>query len=236
MADVFHIHKNEFRQKLSSIILKDRKKRRLRGLFLVAIVISAVLLFEASYFLDHIRSNSEKHLAISTKAPDNRRLQLFDEMPKIDRDFLIADMMILFPEIFSTQYGTKYERARDWLLKEKGIQHYDLRSPFSSGGRRQVIADDRDFGVMPRVFVNLQRFSGKVFTRIAGMDSTLLEKHWNTKPVPNDYVSRARMWSALVDKNSENTLAGYPFKASDLINSLLVEYQTTATPSKRAGR
>lgn len=96
-------------------------------------------------------------------------------LSKVDKDRLIAEICIIFPEIISTN-GDKYDGPSLFLSTKKGIVHHSLRDLFSAGGRLEFNNTD-----IPKYFKHIidQRSLKQIFELIESIPSEYLEEYWD---------------------------------------------------------
>lgn len=87
----------------------------------------------------------------SEEATSAMTVRIWNEVPLAERDHLIAQMFILFPEVIAG----KYERASLWLCTAKSILNPNVRDTFSAGGKVYFVDKKKvakSIGGYPKVF------------------------------------------------------------------------------------
>ena len=153
----------------------------------------------------------------------------FDDLPVSKKSIYKAQMLVLFPELFSKKYGSKYDRAKHWLRYEKHLYHHHLKSLFTSIGRERVIIGDYDYGVLPGIFATLDKYHLEVFTYIRDVEDFTLKHYWAVNEIPNDIEGRLAMWGELVDKQAEKILEPYSITVSELVEAYIQEHYMRGT-------
>jgi len=141
-----------------------------------------------------------------------------------DKELLIAQSFILFPEIFSTNKKIRYRRMSVWLFA-KGILCRNTRDFLSASGTQKIDLIGQE--ELPRVFSRLYERRTDIRREIVYLPSIVLEHSWNDETIrkgPPVSVSknsedRLNMWIDILSKQYggahkriENT--SYPFKAT----------------------
>lgn len=90
-------------------------------------------------------------------------IQFWNELKKEDKDFLLANLLIVSPSIIEGNYN----RAAKWLLQTHGIINPSFRDTFSAGGQDYVLGIK-----VPRIIVNIED------------SKNILIEIFNSRPLP----------------------------------------------------
>lgn len=131
-------------------------------------------------------------LAESTPAA----IQMFGNLPVVQKGQLMGHAFVYFPEIFSNS-GVKFYRYMSWLASENSIVDPALRDRFTAGGRADVSLEHVIYEKLPRIFTNLHNYRKYVIDEIRNADSDKLNDAWNQIPAA-DLNDRIRQWAIVV--------------------------------------
>lgn len=131
-------------------------------------------------------------LAESTPAA----IQMFGNLPVVQKGQLMGHAFVYFPEIFSNS-GVKFYRYMSWLASENSIVDPALRDRFTAGGRADVSLEHVIYEKLPRIFTNLHNYRKYVIDEIRNADSDKLNDAWNQIP-DTDLNDRIRQWAIVV--------------------------------------
>ena len=92
--------------------------------------------------------------------PISMNICLWNSLPSNYRDELRAQLLILFPETVSSDYGN----AALWLASAKGIVNPSMRDLFTAGGRVRSIAGSSFQEGLPKIWLTLSRYYDIIIT------------------------------------------------------------------------
>lgn len=116
-----------------------------------------------------------------------------------NKEQLIAQSFILFPEIFSQNAQARYRRMSVWLFS-KNILCRNVRDFLSASGKQKVdVIGPKD---LPRVFSRLYEHRTRIRSEIAAFPQSVLEKSWYEETIwqgeitiiPDDVEERLNLW------------------------------------------
>lgn len=132
--------------------------------------------------------------AISPKITEFRKLG------SSQKQNLINESMILFPEIFSN-CATKYLGLSVYLLQEYQIVSSSLRDSFSAGGKMEIVVNDVTYKVS-RIYERLYKNAVQIKGILNEMDVHLLQEYWlghSTNIIVTDH-NKLDNWKKMLDK------------------------------------
>lgn len=90
--------------------------------------------------------------------PISMNICLWNTLPSNYRDELRAQLLILFPETVSSDYGN----AALWLASAKGIVNPSMRDIFTAGGRIYFVAGKNIKEGLPKIWFTLSKYYDKI--------------------------------------------------------------------------
>jgi len=118
-------------------------------------------------------------------------IRLFSNLKKIEKDNLIIDSIILFPEIFGNS-KTKYQRITIWLINRHSVVLQNLRDVFTAGGQQDIEIENKVFKLKSKIFVTLQKYKKGIFERMKTISKEDLKYCWENfddkKPVLDQWI------------------------------------------------
>lgn len=143
----------------------------------------------------------------------------------VNKERIVAQCFVLFPEIFSGNSQKKYKRMSVWLYAN-GILCRNTRDFISASGRKvlSVIGPEE----LPKVFFTLYKLRHTFFCQISSIDETILRYSWfgqrSRKAIPSDGKERIKTWIQLAAKEYggvAKTIDNTPYKFSSTIRKIL---------------
>jgi len=122
----------------------------------------------------------------------------WDKLEGERQDTIRSEALVLFPELFSSHYGSKYQRFTEWLRDEERIQHHNVKSLFTSTGRKKLQFENGRAVEMPSIFVTLNEHIEESMMFLRKADSALLSNHWEVT-VGDDFESRFDIWAKKIE-------------------------------------
>lgn len=117
-------------------------------------------------------------------APDQASTPLiikqYNALSPTTRDQFIAEVMVLFPEIFLSGDRKKYLNASAFLMKRYGAVHPSMRDPFTAGGKAHFNLEGGEYD-LPHIYKELCLKAPLIKEALASQDE-LLEKYWHFLP------------------------------------------------------
>lgn len=135
-----------------------------------------------------------------TQSDEQYKFKLLEDLSVEERERLISEGLVRFPEVFSGKNGNKYKSIAKWLLQEKGVTSTSLRDKFSASGQTSL-----QFGNMkelaPQVF-------SKIRTHKVGIREVLQKLSLETGRTPDEQLE---IWAEDIRKYSIKTIpANFP--------------------------
>jgi len=90
----------------------------------------------------------------STTQTTNIVIKTWNNLPIPQAQELKICAMVFFPEIFGNNRN-KFARFTLWLITNKSVVCPNVRDLFTSGGKNDLVVDDKIFYNVPRIFLNL---------------------------------------------------------------------------------
>lgn len=137
---------------------------------------------------------------------DNRH-NLFSGLDEESQNLIIAEAIVMFPQIFSDS-NVKYNEVALWLSEAKGIVSTSLRDMFSSSGRVDLTVQGETFHNMPRVYYHVVTNAEAIKSCINGKSDKGLSNNWKTEIKGDKLLA----WLDLIGKYT---------KKSEKINNML---------------
>lgn len=129
----------------------------------------------------------------------NPSIRLFSTIEKEEKDRIVNQIMILFPEIFG-QEQTKYQRIALWLVSKHGIVDLNLRDKFTAGGQSEITMNGVRYYKVPRILINLITNLKDVLEILHQIPPAELSYYWKTalsseKTLEEQWYSQIRDYS-----------------------------------------
>lgn len=141
------------------------------------------------------------------------RIRLWSNMNPEEKRGLLTQGMALFPEVFGIK-NNKYRRFASWLVSQHGVVCTSLRDPFSAGGQASIRVGRRTHHRVPKVFERLRDNAKDIASQVELIGADVLEVYWGERPPRRN---RVRRWTALVEAQATEALAGHSFSVSEML-------------------
>jgi hypothetical protein len=125
---------------------------------------------------------------------DSPMIKNFNSIAATDKADIIAELMVIFPEIFSKS-TQKYERIPAYLTTKHSIVSSNLRDVFSAGGAIRVTIDGKHH-TLPHIAGLLMDTSEKIKTQLATLDPKTISSFWEFEISDN----LEKTWVNIIDK------------------------------------
>lgn len=132
-------------------------------------------------------------------------ITMISSLSKDEYALLVAEGIILFPAMISSNSRTKYEGFTMWMASEKGIVSSNVRDIFSAGGRVEI-----DGISYPGIMKIIQKYNSQIKTLIDTVPESALSYYWKS----DIHQNRLEQWIDLANLSETN---------ERLIRSLLIE-------------
>tara|TARA_Y100001934_G_C12309863_1_gene754365 strand:+ start:345 stop:1472 length:1128 start_codon:yes stop_codon:yes gene_type:complete len=159
---------------------------------------------------EDVDGNSVQHISIL----------YWSGLPRQKKEVLRAQMLALFPELFSPggPGSNKYNRPASWLLQRHKIICPAFRDIFSGGGKSSVVVGGVKYESVP-TFIK-KRLLGKIGTilsELRKLDMSDLQFYWDKPLVKRDAVEE--YWKQRVLRDAQEWLNGSDLTAADLFHN-----------------
>jgi len=138
----------------------------------------------------------------NTTQTTNIVIKTWNNLPILQAQELKNCAMVFFPEVFGNSRN-KFVRFTLWLITNKSIVCPNVRDLFTSGGKNDLVIDDKIFYKVPRIFLNLFENYGEIEELISQTPSSVLSQYWKTKTTQNKKITD---WKNLVSNYSKEIL------------------------------
>lgn len=140
------------------------------------------------------------------------------ELPKNQKNLLMCQGMVLFPEIFSNN-NDKFTRFALWLMTEKSVVHPNVRDTFSAGGKKSITANNNEYSKIPNIIYRLYSNRKLVKKIIRNTPEEELIQYW-----PMNYITKDKidLWKEFVVKSLNTLDEMNPDTAIDLIKDIMI--------------
>lgn len=137
----------------------------------------------------------------------------YSELSREEKNQIMAEAMIMFPEIFS---GTqkKYQRLAAYLAASHSVVSPNLRDEFSAGGVYKINRDGTEL-IFPHVVGEMIDLKEKIKEFLSTQNEETLSDHWQKKIV--NYEDPTSAWLKELDEQSSDIK--HDLKLSDLFNN-----------------
>jgi len=129
-------------------------------------------------------------------------IQIFGDLPIIERDSYIAKAMVLFPEVFSNK-KKKYMRVAQWLAGRYGIIDWKLRDNFSANGQVSIQLGSNKYQSIPKIYKVLKDNIEIIFNYLNNAKSADLDYYWGESDPVETNVNR---WCKYFLENSQTVM------------------------------
>jgi hypothetical protein len=131
--------------------------------------------------------------------PTGLIIKLWNNLTQHERNAYRTLSMVYFPEIFSNQYGTKFDRIAVWLVNMHGVVCRNVRDIFTAGGRGPVNWKGVVYQGIPQIVQKMVESIGDIKQILDTTDDENLNEYWKSS-FKNKYVH----WIDLVIKNTKH--------------------------------
>ncbi len=113
-----------------------------------------------------------------------------------EKKLIKADLMIMFPVIFSPRSTSKYKDIPAYLASRHGVVCSNIRDIFSAGGRETIIYNNIEIDV-PQVVLNMLESKKEILSIFSNISEELLSEYWhnrniNTPPI-NEWLDQIHL-------------------------------------------
>lgn len=125
--------------------------------------------------------------AEETSAP--MLVRLWSTLEESEKKAYTMQGYAFFPEILGHAKG-KYKRFTLWLATTCGVINSNIRDQFSSGGRVDIITNNKVFSYVPAVFGRIQGNRTEIKSIINEADEIMLRELWNVRSISSDRIEQ----------------------------------------------
>jgi hypothetical protein len=119
-----------------------------------------------------------------------------------EKDKIIVEAMILFPEIFGGRFRDKFERATVYFISSKNVYSSHFRDLFSGYGQKFISVHKKKVKVQ-KILFHLNRLSKEIKKSLNTFDEQKLIAYWGVEKI-ND--NRLDQWKELLNKKSKTKI------------------------------
>lgn len=141
-------------------------------------------------------------------------VKLWTTLTREQKDALVVQGYILFPELLHVSNATKYNRFALWLATQKGIVNTSVRDSFSAGGRVELPNSQGLLVRMPAAFGRISRYRDEIKSQLYQLDEEILKETWELNHIEPDRISH---WCKIIAREASS---GMDY---DLVYSVLTE-------------
>lgn len=111
-----------------------------------------------------------------------------------EKEKLIVDGYVLFPEVLGSNSTKKYNRYALWLATQRSVVNTNIRDSFSAGGQVNMTSKEGICIMMPAVFGRIRKYKNLINTVLYEIDEKTLQECWG-EAIQYD---RLRQWCSIV--------------------------------------
>lgn len=137
------------------------------------------------------------------RKPTGLIIKSWNNLPVEDRNRLIADAMVYFPEVFSNS-PDKFNRVATWLINSHGVVCPNMRDPFTAGGKGSMTCKGRRYDKIQRIILNMVDNLENIKSTLTDTDKRVLNQYWGIK-----VTNKINLWVNMVVSNCDHM--GLPF-------------------------
>jgi len=133
-------------------------------------------------------------------------ISLWKSLSPQEKEAIILDAMVYFPQIFGTS-TQKYQELALWLASRKGVINPNLRDGFTAGGQVTIEVDGHSYRNIPKIFFHLSNNLSEIIKRVAALDIDDATYFWK----PKNPLSKRKLlstWIDLVLESASKSLKG----------------------------
>lgn len=126
------------------------------------------------------------------------------KLPSHQKESVILEGMILFPEVFSDS-SSKYVRLSVYLLEKYQVVSSSLRDVFSAGGREDVNINGEIHRV-PQIYGKIYKQAHLIKHKLQELDVGILKKYWSHHREMDSLTDSEKVetWQKLIDLLTED--------------------------------
>lgn len=138
-----------------------------------------------------------------------------------ERDEMLSECMVLFPEIFTFKGGNKYQRTAVYLLKKYQIVSSSLRDNFSAKGKFDIVINGKQYK-LPRIYEKLFENARLIEKYLNDFDTEVLSEYWNIDFIPKKKDVK-QLWANNLDNIGNKEGMNSEINPSDIFKEGLKE-------------
>lgn len=141
----------------------------------------------------------------------------------VNKQRVIAQGFVLFPEFFANNQRIRYQRMSVWLFA-KNILCRNVRDFLSASGKQAIAVIGPE--ELPKIFSSLQNCTEEFKEELKNTPSIILKSSWSVcgtiTTIPENLEGRIKLWLNLVARQYEKELISEtPYKLRDTLEKLL---------------
>jgi hypothetical protein len=140
--------------------------------------------------------------------PQGRRFKIWSSLDAAERDLLIAQALVYFPEVLGAS-PSKYQRFAEWLASRHGILCTNVRDVFGAGGKRTVTFGGLTVRHAPKILTTLLNNSSQVRAILSAVSEKELAGYLKVKPEQIRSIGCQAAWEGNASLALAETMEGH---------------------------
>lgn len=149
------------------------------------------------YYRSNLKTGQDLWWMTNNEKPLSPVVRLWNTLSLKEKKHFQIQGFCWFPEIFSNDRRTKYNRFGLWLTTENGVVPTALRDIYTAGGRDDLFLKGRSLKNQPQILIQLSNCRHLVRKEIIGADKDWVKEMWGVTRV-YDGDDRIRQWIDLI--------------------------------------
>jgi len=148
------------------------------------------------------------------------KVKQFNSLTTNEKDGIISECMVLFPELFISKAKNKYQRTAFYLLKKYQIVSSSLRDNFSASGKVDIVVNGNTYNVA-RIYKKLYDNAELIVKYLSEIDTEILASYWKLDSIPNRNDIKG-IWMQKLDEIGNTEGMKSEIKPSDIFKKALL--------------
>ena len=146
-------------------------------------------------------------------------IKLWSALSHEEKNILIIQGYVFFPELFNIKSVKKYNRYALWLASQKAIVNTNIRDGFSAGGKVLMKTASGIEIKMPAVFGRVAKYRSYIEELLLGIPEDTLKEYWEVDSIGKN---RIKQWCVLIATQANDSI-GYKI-ALDVLKGIFPTY------------
>lgn len=146
-------------------------------------------------------------------------IKLWSALSHEEKNILIIQGYVFFPELFNIKSVKKYNRYALWLASQKAIVNTNIRDGFSAGGKVLMKTASGIEIKMPAVFGRVAKYSSYIEELLLDIPEDTLKEYWEVDSIGKN---RIKQWCVLIATQANDSI-GYKI-ALDVLKAIFPTY------------